>query len=322
MNGRLSTMALDKTTELGCVYPADVHACLQDGRSRSRHSAAAGSMAVASAAMDVFEVPLAAGTRDGEEITITLPDNRLVIVTVPPGQSAQPTMLIEVPSTHKLVVTVPVGISAGQTFLIEAPNNAAIFSVECPEGVGDGDTIDVELQAAGGAFAEQPETLTAKGGDEEAPSSAVISRHQPSSAAAPAATGATHSVGQRFKVLRTNGSWTPATIVEADECSGMFTVRLDQGGALKYFVEASDLASLDHEPTAAGEHYEGRRVQVCVDGQEKPLRGESWHVWEGAVIRGYDADTGTYTCELDRGGADGGTRHGLRATDIRVRQRV
>jgi hypothetical protein len=57
-------------------------------------------------------------------------------------------------------------------------------------------------------------------------------------------------------VLRTNGSWTPATIVEADECSGMFTVRLDQGGALKYFVEASDLASLDHEPTAAGEHYE------------------------------------------------------------------
>ena len=269
-------------------------------------------MAVASAAMDVFEVPLAAGTRDGEEITITLPDNRLVIVTVPPGQSAQPTMLIEVPSTHKLVVTVPVGISAGQTFLIEAPNNAAIFSVECPEGVGDGDTIDVELQVAGGAFAEQPETLTAKGGDEEAPSSA----------AAPAATGATHSVGQRFKVLRTNGSWTPATIVEADECSGMFTVRLDQGGALKYFVEASDLASLDHEPTAAGEHYEGRRVQVCVDGQEKPLRGESWHVWEGAVIRGYDADTGTYTCELDRGGADGGTRHGLRATDIRVRQRV
>ena len=108
-------------------------------------------MAVASAAMDVFEVPLAAGTRDGEELTITLPDNRLVIVTVPPGQSAQPTMLIEVPSTHKLVVTVPVGISAGQTFLIEAPNNAAIFTVECPEGVGDGDTIDVELPAAGSA---------------------------------------------------------------------------------------------------------------------------------------------------------------------------
>ncbi len=245
---------------------------------------------------DLFEVTLAAGTQDGDELTIDLPDGRSVVVTVPPGQAAHPTMLVEVPPS--LRVTVPTGISAGDTFLVEAPDSR-FFSVECPIGNGEGDDIDIELPCTG-----------------------AVDNNSARAAAPAAATTAPHAIGQRVKVLRTNGSWTPATIVDADECSGTFTVRLDQGGALKYFVEASDLAEMDYTPKSAGEHYEGRRVQVCVEGNDKPLRGESWPMWEDAVIRRYDAQTRTYTCELDRGGAEGGTRHGLRATDIRVRQRV
>ena len=238
----------------------------------------------------MFEVSVPAGTSAGAQLEVILPDGTAVVVTVPTDHL--PTLLVEPPSCQ-LTVTVPSGISAGAVFLVEAYERT--FEVVCPQGATEGDDIDIEV----------PESV-ANGPGEPAPAEAE----------------APSSVGKRVKVLRSNGSWTPGTVVEHDQCSDTFTVRLDQGGALKQFVEQSDVADLDFTPAKVGEHYEGRRVQVCVAGagHDSKLRGESWPVWEGAVVRGFDGST--YSVELDRGGADGGTRCGVRPTDIRVRQRV
>lgn len=249
----------------------------------------------------LFEVSLPAEVSVGSKLDVLLPDGSICVVTVPPDV-ADGELVVEVPA-DVLCVTVPAGVGAGQTFQVESLEHG-LLDVVCPDGVAEGDMIDLELPSASGklcAFADPLQKET--------------SMH----------------VGSRCKVLRTSGSWTPATIVEHDECSDTFTLQLDSGGALKHCVESSDLAELDYTPDRCGEHYEGRCVQVRAYGALDPCETPGYGrlpskiphgQWEPAVVRAYDARTRTYTCELDRGGSNGGVRRGVLARDIRVRQRV
>ena len=96
-------------------------------------------------------------------------------------------------------------------------------------------------------------------------------------------------------------------MVDHDNFSGTYTVRLEQG-ALKYMVEESEMAELDHAPAAIGVHYEGRRVQVRASG--------SAPTWEEAIVRAFEAPTRTYVVEMVRTSR---LRHGVRHDHMRIR---
>ena len=235
-----------------------------------------------------MEVTVPAGLQAGDTLTVLSIDGHHTFdMLIPPGTAPGSVIRVEV-EYRRVEVEVPDGVETGSAFRVQSPWEA-FFEVDCPPGCSPGDMIVVDLPV----WIPMPmpaATATAKSEDSQSTSTA----------------------GRRVQVMRSNGSWSPATVVAYDELSATYTVRLDNG-ALKHLVEESDIQAVGYTPPKAGMHYEGRHVQVCVD----QAKG-----WEDASIRSFDVCERTYTVELFRGGIDGGTRSGVAASDIRVRQRV
>ena len=70
-----------------------------------------------------------------------------------------------------------------------------------------------------------------------------------------------HYLGKAVQVLRSNGEYAPATVVEYNMAVETYTVDLG-GGMLKYCVESGSIAPADHLAAVAGDFKVGLRVMV------------------------------------------------------------
>ena len=110
---------------------------------------------------------------------------------------------------------------------------------------------------------------------------------------------------------RTNGAWSPAEIVEWDELSDTYTVKLMMTSQLKYMMSESEIQPLAFEAEVCGDHFVGRRVQVPTIGanSKDDVMGE---------IRSYDAVNRTYDIAMD----NGTYKRGVQTEAIRVREKA
>ena len=243
-----------------------------------------------------IEVDLPPNVATGDFVTISCGDGSCFDVEVPPGVTSK---MLVTPPRQRAVVLVPQGVAAGDVFIVQSAYGD--FEVECPQEMGAGDELLVDLPDEPTATAHPPHALPL----------------QPDAAAATPCASATQPEltsripgdprRRRCKVLRSNGSWSPAVVVDHDDLSGTYTVQLEQG-ALKHMVEEGEMAELDHTPTTVGAHYEGRRVQIRASGNAS--------AWEEAIVRAFEAPTRTYVVEMVRTSQ---LRHGVRRDDIRIR---
>lgn len=189
--------------------------------------------------------------------------------------------------TDVVELVVPDGIGPGDLFVCTFEGK--MFEVVAPDGVIAGMELQVVL-----------------------PKTTAVGAGSRAEAGEPSAD--VYAVGDAVKIERTNGSWSRATIVAHDPVTETYTVRLP-GGALKHLVGDCSIAPLSYEPAAVGEHFDGRRVQVCRRGCDR---------WEDAVVRAHDSDD-TYRVELlsppPYAGGDA-MLCGVRPHEIRLRTRV
>jgi hypothetical protein len=275
----------------------------------------------------VLELTVPHGVAAGDALAVLRegqPRETRFEIVVPPGARPGDTVRVEPP--QHVVAAVPPGVAPGGVFYVQT--DRGVYEILCPEGVAAGDDIEVTIPSlavlgaardgrsdAAASAVEGPLDERSERGTRDADACTLAPASSGTGGSAPAAAWA---VGRRVRVMRSNGSWSAAVVAAYDDLSGTYTVRLEPSGALKHLVEEGELAEPSFEPPRAGEHYEGRQVQV---------RSRMEHaLWEAACVRGFDSATRTYTLELCGGGAApgqvGDLRHGVRPDEIRLRQRV
>jgi len=238
------------------------------------------------------------GLESGDEFVVTAPDGQEFAVMVPDGITGNVAIEVDLPvageasgdaplSTERVAVTIPDGVSPGDTFNVEA-TWGGLFEVVVPVGLSPGDTLEVELPAAPLSEAAEPAAATGT-----------------------IPWGPTYAVGEKLKVQRTDGSWSPAEVVDHDETSDTYTVKLSATGQLKYMMSDSELQPLDYEAEACGDFFVGKRVQVPTIGAETrdEVMGE---------IRSFDAVNRTYDILMDTGLF----KRGVQSEAIRVREKA
>ncbi len=268
------------------------------------------------------------GLVPGDDFTISAPSccgAREFEVSVPKGACGGVTIDVEVPDDgdHRVIVVVPPGLQPGDPFNVEAAWGT--FEVCVPDGVAAGEAIEVELpppeQPSEPALSPSPspprcppvgKTALADvwewedelNGEGRRPSEQQQQAQQ--EAYRPAA--GRYTPGERVKVKRSSGAWTPGRVVEYDEVGDNYTVEVLPSGVLKHLVSESELSHMNFQQERAGEHWIGRRVQVpCVGAESRDdVFGE---------VRSHDPTTDTYTVALDSGVIK---RH-LISDEIRVR---
>lgn len=246
--------------------------------------------------MPLMTVVVPDGLTEGMDFVVAGPGGLEYSVTVPSGVAGNVAIEVDLPDapppaaadTQRVAVAVPDGLLPGDPFNVEAAWGG-IFEVCVPDGVGGGDTIEVELPMP----PPEPPAAAADGEWDD---------WQPPCGS--------HTVGQKIKVQRTNGSWSPAKIVEYDYVSDTYTIKLELTGQLKYMVSDSEIQPMSYMAERAGEHFIGRRVQVpCVGAESRDeVYGE---------IRSYDEEYETYVVALDCGVV----KRNLTADEIKVREK-
>ena len=232
---------------------------------------------------------------EGRDFAVTVPEgiagNVAIEVDLPLGPTAGSSSS-DGPATERVEVTIPDGVRAGEPFTVAA-TWVGLFEVIVPDGLGPGDLIEIELPTG---LAECTELGLA-------PSA------EASSSRAVAMASGTYSVGEHVQVLRTDGSWSPAEVIDWDAMSDTYTVRLTATNQLKYMMSDSEIQPRNFQVERCGEHFVGRRVQVPTVGAESrdEVMGE---------IRSFDPVNRTYDILMDTGLF----KRGVQAEAIRVKE--
>ena len=114
-----------------------------------------------------IEVPAGLGPGDAmsvmagdQEFTVTVPDGvgegMLIEVDLPVAEDPGAGPSEEPPATERVVLEVPQGIYPGQVFTV-ATHWGGEFEIACPDGVGPGDSIEVELPTQEASAPPEPE---------------------------------------------------------------------------------------------------------------------------------------------------------------------
>jgi len=232
----------------------------------------------------------------GQEFTVSVPDgcwgNDMLDIDLPAEEPPVKELVTSSMSvkTERVQVTVPEGVRTGDAFTVQTAWGGE-FEVHVPPRIRAGDTLEVELPV----------------GPEEQPVECTAEQPAATAASEPAST---YVVGDRVKVQRSNGSWSPADIIEYDEPSDTYTAKLLATGQLKYMLTDNEVMPLEYQAEVAGEHFVGRRVQVPFIGavSKDEVMGD---------IRSYDAVTCTYVVAMD----NGTVKRGVQAEAIKVREK-
>ena len=228
---------------------------------------------------------------EGRDFAVTVPEGVAGNVAIEVDLALGPTAgssSSDGPATERVEVTIPDGVHAGEPFTVAA-TWGGLFEVIVPDGLGPGDLIEIELPTG---LADSPELGT------EASSSRAV-----------AMASGTYSVGEHVQVQRTDGSWSPAEVIDWDAMSDTYTVRLTATNQLKYMMSDSEIQPRNFQVERCGEHFVGRRVQVPTVGAESrdQVMGE---------IRSFDPVNRTYDILMDTGLF----KRGVQAEAIRVKE--
>lgn len=190
------------------------------------------------------------GCYPGDEIVVTHRNREQFFVIIPEGVGPGDMMYVDVPVEQpalKVEVNVPAGCFAGDSFNVDWDGHT--FAVVVPDGCGPEDllTVDVsdppmneEYKDTHNAEPPPPTATTPPAAAAEPPTVKAPELSDDSDSDDDAAGAAKFGVGAPVECMRTDGSWTLATVVEYDENGCTYTVALADG-RLKYFVEEEDL---------------------------------------------------------------------------------
>jgi len=182
-----------------------------------------------------FDVVLPGGYKPGHILPVEAP-------SLPPS----PTTLGRRPSKTSVMdfdIVVPDGVTEGECFAVETAWGA--FEIVCPEGCGGGSAITCELPVAGEPEAAPPEAM------EMAPD-------EPS-AHGDADSGFRYRPGQRVQVLRSDGSYSSASVEYGYESvfDVLYCVTLDGSGLCKAAVPEEEMYDAENaDDPNFGQHLE------------------------------------------------------------------
>ena len=210
------------------------------------------------------EVEIPIGCYGGSEIIVNAGSTEL-IVNIPDGLGPGDKILVAVPEAPAdgpsplgqevqemdiMSIIVPEGVNPGNELIVTAPDGREL-AVILPPGLQSGDSMEVSFPRD-----VSPTPSTPSGRSPTAPPPAEHSprpAHAPSEARAQPPelsddsdsdsdndAGARFGVGQPVEVLRNDGGWTLATVIDYEDGGGTYSVRLVDGRC-KYFVEEEDL---------------------------------------------------------------------------------
>ena len=210
----------------------------------------------------LFDVCIPEGVQPGDEIVVVHPESGVdVIVVVPKGLAVGDSMLVSddeleenwgdpVSSSedvaNELHVVCPQGLFPGDVFTAESATGQR-FDVVVPEGSGPGMTIVCCLQSADDDIlgdAEPPDGATASGRSSSNDNSDDADFHM-------------YRRGQVVQVLRTDGSFSKATVLASFEgvFDVLYQVRLDSG-RIKQAVPEHEM----HDAKSCDDPNFGRRL--------------------------------------------------------------
>lgn len=241
------------------------------------------------------------GLGPGDKMLVAAPNGQEFELCVPEGCFAGASMEVDLPvetptppadeavsgrsrsSSVTVEVVVPEGCFEGTEFPVDW--GGLEYNLTVPEGLGPGELLQVELPALED---EPPIPDLASGSSADGEMDEAVSRQAQELSPVPShfselravASGGEYFVGQELEVMRSNGSWSGARLLDYDDRGDTYTVELLEGGALKYLVETGELR--------AGREGSFRRGALC-----EVRQGET--VYPGARIDAYDDETGTYT---------------------------
>jgi len=207
------------------------------------------------AAGQCFEICVPAGVGPGELIEVDLPVDEMQALTLTAEQELAPPLLVE--------IAVPDGTGPGCEINVE--HDGQVFCVVVPDGLypGDAFTVEVPAQQAPTEMEAEPtgqqqrdRALTTLPLELPAAANEIASRYLAECDRAGAARGSTsvdvypfHTDGsfdlmQVVQVYRSDGSWTPATVLTYDERGDTYDVEVE-GGQVKYMVETDCLQFIE-----------------------------------------------------------------------------
>ena len=175
----------------------------------------------------LLSVVVPEGLAAGDEFAVSAPTGGEFIVTVPFGIMGNVAIEVELPDaveSERVAVIIPDGVIAGDTLTVEAAWGGK-FDVVVPEGLFEGDTLEVDLPveaaANDGDFCEP--TAQARDGAYQSEFCEPTAEAW-DGGAAPA--GGTYHVGEKVKVQRSNGAWSPAEVSATRQCHRTLTSAL------------------------------------------------------------------------------------------------
>lgn len=249
----------------------------------------------------LLTVAVPEGLGPGDTMLVTAPNGQEFELCVPEGCFAGASMEVDLPvdattpptdeafsgrsrsSSVTVEVVVPDGCFEGTEFPVDWGGQE--YNLTVPEGLGPGELLQVELPALED---EAPMPDLASGSSADGETDDAISRQAQELSLEPShfsglcaiPSGGEYFVGQELEVMRSNGGWSEARLIDYDDRGDTYTVELLEGGALKYLVETCELR--------AGREGGFRRGALC-----EVRQGET--CYPGARIDAYDDETGTYT---------------------------
>ena len=193
-----------------------------------------------------------------KQFVCTLEDGNAVDITVPEGCGGGEIICVSVPQSHApppadlvpVDVIVPDGVYGGSTFSVEYAGG--VFDIVCPDGCGPGSAIVVDLPSAP-MPPEQPAPAPLPRSDKENLPEGFEKIGKTGKGLALSlnigggiklslalATQGKYRVGQQVEVLRSDGTWSLASVKEYDCKAVNYTVMLPDT-RLKHMVEEEDL---------------------------------------------------------------------------------
>lgn len=257
---------------------------------------------------------------EGQSFDISVPEGccggQVLEVDLPVVQETLSTPAVS-PGMTLVEIIVPDECYSGMEFAVQWGENE--FTLNVPEGCEPGQLISVELpvledppvgmprsrrSSAYNAEAQQAfEEQAALQQEQEALEQQRALEQLQQLAVTPAQaqldvrggrialpSGGKYFTGQVLEVMRSDGSWSNAKIVDWESGGDTYTVTLEESGMTKYFVESDELRT-----RREGTFLRGALVEV--------VTGELGECYPGGRIDEYDDESGTFTVRrFDTGG--------------------
>ena len=198
--------------------------------------------------MTLLKVVVPAGLLPGDTMTIAFGPEEFTI-EVPDGVYAGDEMTVDLPTTEDspqeatatVTVVVPDGCYPGDEFTVEF--EGLTFNIAVPDGFGPGLELDVEVPAAHA----EPEPLSRKQQQQQ--------QKRQQEKAGYKDPGYKFKPGQRVELLRSDGAFSPGTIIEGFEgvLDVHYKVQLDNG----LFKEAVPEEELSEQCCEVGDLFDG-----------------------------------------------------------------